>query len=168
VEGRWRGLTVRDRSCSQSIVLLAAKNQLMNAQYTTTVTSSGGREGHVRSADGVLDLQLSMPKELGGSGKPGTTNPEQLFAAGYAACFENGLLRAARERKVRPTGSSVSATVGIGRREDGRFRLEVTLTVKLDGVERAKAEALARAAHDEICPYSRAVRSNVDVAVRVA
>jgi len=140
----------------------------MNAQYTTTVTSSGGREGHVRSADGVLDLPLSMPKELGGSGKPGTTNPEQLFAAGYAACFENALLRAAREQKAKLSGSSVTATVGIGRRADGRFGLEVALTVKLDGVGRAEAEALARAAHEEICPYSRAVRGNVDVAVTVA
>jgi len=140
----------------------------MNAQYMTTVTSSGGREGHVRSADGILDLPLSMPKELGGSGKPGTTNPEQLFAAGYAACFENALLRAARERRVRLSGSSVTATVGIGRRDDGRFGLEVALAVKLDGIERAEAEALARAAHQEICPYSKAVRGNVDVAVSVA
>ena len=68
----------------------------MNVLYTAAATSSGGREGHVRSSDGVLDLPLAMPKELGGSGKPGTTNPEQLFAAGYAACFENALLRVAR------------------------------------------------------------------------
>ena len=139
----------------------------MTAQYTAVATSSGGREGHVRSADRVLDLPLSMPKELGGSGKPGTTNPEQLFAAGYAACFENALLRAARERKVRLNGSSVTARVGIGRREDGRFGLEVALLVALPGVERAEAEALARAAHEEICPYSRAVRGNVAVEVRV-
>jgi lipoyl-dependent peroxiredoxin len=140
----------------------------MNAQYMTTVTSSGGREGHIRSSDGVLDLPLSMPKELGGSGKPGTTNPEQLFAAGYAACFENALLRAAREQKLKLSGSSVTATVGIGRRDDGRFGLEVALAVKLDGVGRAEAQALARAAHEEICPYSRAVRGNVEVAVSVA
>jgi lipoyl-dependent peroxiredoxin len=139
----------------------------MDAQYRTVVTSSGGREGRIRSADGVLDLPLSMPKELGGSGKPGTTNPEQLFAAGYAACFENALLRAAREQKVKLSGSSVSATVGIGRREDGRFGLEVALAVRLDGIGRAEAEALARAAHVEICPYSRAVRGNVEVAVSV-
>ena len=139
----------------------------MNAQYTAVATSSGGREGHVRSSDGVLDLPLSMPKELGGAGTPGTTNPEQLFAAGYAACFENALLRAARERKVQLNGSSVTARVGIGRREDGRFGLEVALAVSLPGVERAEAEALARAAHEEICPYSRAVRGNVAVEVRV-
>jgi lipoyl-dependent peroxiredoxin len=139
----------------------------MNAKYMTIVTSSGGREGHIRSSDGVLDLPLSMPKELGGSGKPGTTNPEQLFAAGYAACFENALLRAAREQKLKLSGSSVTATVGIGRRDNGRFGLEVALAVKLDGVGRAEAEALARAAHEEICPYSRAVRGNVEVALTV-
>jgi osmotically inducible protein OsmC len=136
----------------------------MNAQYTAVATSSGGRQGHVRSSDGVIDLDLTLPKELGGLGKPGTTNPEQLFAAGYAACFENALLRAARERL---DGSSVTASVGIGRREDGLFALEVTLAVSLPGVERAQAEALARAAHEEICPYSRAVRGNVEVEVKV-
>ena len=140
----------------------------MNAQYVAAATSSGGREGRVRSSDGVLDLPLSMPKELGGSGKPGTTNPEQLFAAGYAACFENALLRAARERKVRLNGSSVTARVGIGRREDGLFALEVALAVSLPGVERAVAEELARAAHEQICPYSRAVRGNVEVTLTVA
>ena len=139
----------------------------MDAQYTAEATSSGGRQGHIRSSDGVLDLPLSMPKELGGPGTPGTTNPEQLFAAGYAACFENALLRAARERKVRLNGSSVTARVGIGRREDGFFALEEELAVSLPGIERADAEALARAAHEQICPYSRAVRGNVDVAVRV-
>jgi osmotically inducible protein OsmC len=131
------------------------------------VTSSGGREGHVRSADGVLDLPLSMPKELGGSGKPGTTYPEQLFAAGYAACFENAILRAARERKVKLDGFSVRATVGIGRRADRRFGLDVALAVSLAGVERAEAEALARAAHEEICPYSKAVRGNVEVTIKL-
>jgi osmotically inducible protein OsmC len=144
-----------------------AEKEFMNAQYTTTVTSSGGRQGHVRSADGVLDLSLSMPKELGGTGRPGTTNPEQLFAAGYAACFENALLRVARERKVRLAGSAVTATVGIGRQDDGFFHLKVALAVKLDGIERAEAEALAEAAHEQICPYSRAVRGNVEVQVRV-
>ena len=140
----------------------------MNVLYTAAATSSGGREGHVRSSDGVLDLPLAMPKELGGSGKPGTTNPEQLFAAGYAACFENALLRAARERKVKLNGSSVTARVGIGRLENGRFSLTVDLAVSLPGLERAQAEALAREAHEEICPYSRATRGNIDVNVTVA
>ena len=139
----------------------------MDVMYTAEATSSGGREGRVRTADGVIDLPLSMPKELGGLGKPGTTNPEELFAAGYAACFENAMLRAARERKVRLEGSSVTARVGIGRMENGRFNLKVDLAVSLAGISRAEAEALAHAAHEEICPYSRATRGNIEVSVSV-
>jgi Ohr subfamily peroxiredoxin len=139
----------------------------MDVLYTAEATSSGGREGRVRTSDGVIDLALSMPKELGGLGKPGTTNPEELFAAGYAACFENALLRAARERQVRPDGASVTARVGIGRMENGRFGLKVDLLVAVAGVARAEAEELARAAHEEICPYSRATRGNIDVTVAV-
>ena len=98
----------------------------MNILYTATATASGGREGSVRSSDGILDLPLSMPKELDGSGRA-ATNPEQLFAAGYAACFENALLRAAREGKVAIGNSTVTASVGIGRKENGRFGLAVDL-----------------------------------------
>jgi lipoyl-dependent peroxiredoxin len=140
----------------------------MDVLYTAEATSSGGREGRVRTSDGVLDLPLSMPKELGGSGRPGSTNPEELFAAGYAACFENAILRAARERKIRLSGSSVTARVGIGRAQNGRFSLQVGLVVSLSGLERVDAEALARAAHEEICPYSRATRGNIEVKVAVA
>jgi Ohr subfamily peroxiredoxin len=139
----------------------------MDVMYTAEATSSGGREGRVRTSDGVLDLPLSMPKELGGPGRAGTTNPEELFAAGYAACFENAVLRAARERKVKLDGSSVTARVGIGRMENGRFNLTVDLKVSLSGVGRDEAEALARAAHEEICPYSRATRGNIEVSVAV-
>jgi Ohr subfamily peroxiredoxin len=125
----------------------------MDVMYTAEATSSGGREDRVRTADGVIDLPLSLPKELGGLGKPGTTNPEELFAAGYAACFENAMLRAARERKIRLEGSSVTARVGIGRMENGRFNLKVDLAVSLAGIPRAEAEALATAAHEEWdCP----------------
>jgi len=140
----------------------------MDVLYTAEATSSGGREGRVRTSDGVLDLPLPMPKELGGPGRPGATNPEQLFAAGYAACFENALLRAAWERRVRLEGSSVTARVGIGRMENGRFNLQVDLVVSLAGVDEAAAAVLARAAHEEICPYSRATRGNIDVKVSVA
>jgi Ohr subfamily peroxiredoxin len=139
----------------------------MDVLYTAEATSSGGREGRVCTSDGVIDLALSMPKELGGPGRPGTTNPEELFASGYAACFENALLRAARERKVRLESSSVAARVGIGRLENGLFGLKVDLVVTVTGVERAEAEALASAAHEEICPYSRATRGNIDVTVAV-
>jgi Ohr subfamily peroxiredoxin len=139
----------------------------MDAQCTAVATASGGRRGHLRSSDGVSDLDLTLPKELGGLGKPGTARPEQLFAAGCAACFENAILRAAREQRVRLSGSSVTAEVGIGRQADGFFALRVALAVSPPGPERAQADELARAAHEEICPYSRAVRGNVEVAVTV-
>jgi Ohr subfamily peroxiredoxin len=115
----------------------------------------------------LIDLPISIPKELGGLGKPGTTNPEELFAAGSAACSESAILRAARERKVRLEGSSVTARVGIGRMENGRFNLKVDLAVSLAGIALAEAESLANAAHAEICPYSRATRGNVEVSVSV-
>jgi osmotically inducible protein OsmC len=137
------------------------EERIMKALYTATATASGGREGHVRSSDGVLDLDLSMPRELGGSGRT-ATNPEQLFAAGYAACFENALLRVAREQKKTVNTSSVTAEVGIGRLETGRFGLAVELKVALPGMERTEAEALVAAAH-QICPYSNATRGNIDV-----
>ncbi len=138
----------------------------MQAQYTATATATGGRQGRVRSADGALDLPLAMPKELGGPGGL-ATNPEQLFAAGYAACFENALLRVARERKAPIRESSVTAHVGIGREADGFFRLSVRLEVSVPGRDRAEVEEMARLAHAEVCPYSRATRGNIDVRVGV-
>jgi osmotically inducible protein OsmC len=138
----------------------------MPVLYTATATAVGGRQGHVRSSDGVLDQNLALPKELGGPGGH-ATNPEQLFAAGYAACFENALLRVARERKTPIRDSSVTAHVGIGREEDGYFRLSVALDVSVPGRDRAEVEEMARIAHEEVCPYSRAVHGNVDVQVKV-
>lgn len=104
----------------------------MQVLYTATATATGGRQGCIRSSDDVLNLQLAHPKELGGPGGA-ATNPEQLFAAGYAACFENALMRVARERKAPLTESSVTAHVGIGREADGYFRLVVTLEVSAQG-----------------------------------
>ena len=138
----------------------------MQVLYTATATAIGGRQGHVRSSDGVLDVPLLYPKELGGPGGA-ATNPEQLFAAGYAACFENALMRVARERKAPLQGSSVTAHVGIGREEDGYFRLKVDLEVSAPGRERAEIEEFARIAHEEVCPYSRATRGNIEVSVHV-
>ena len=138
----------------------------MQVLYTATATAIGGRQGHVRSSDGVLDVPLLYPKELGGPGGA-ATNPEQLFAAGYAACFENALMRVARERKAPLQGSSVTAHVGIGREEDGYFRLKVDLEVSAPGRERAELEEFARIAHEEVCPYSRATRGNIEVSVHV-
>jgi Ohr subfamily peroxiredoxin len=138
----------------------------MQVLYTATATATGGRQGRIRSSDGVLDHQLAHPKELGGPGGA-ATNPEQLFAAGYAACFENALMRVARERKAPLQESSVTAHVGIGREADGYFRLTVTLEVSAPGRDRAEVEELARIAHEEVCPYSRATRGNIDVDLRV-
>lgn len=138
----------------------------MTPLYTATASASGGRQGHVRSADGVLDLPLAYPKELGGAGGH-ATNPEQLFAAGYAACFENALMRVARERKAPLQGSSVTAHVGIGREADGYFRLRVDLEVSAPGRARAEIEEIARIAHEEVCPYSRATRDNIEVGIAI-
>jgi lipoyl-dependent peroxiredoxin len=138
----------------------------MDALYTAKATSSGaGRSGHVRSDDGVLDKDLSIPREMGGPGGDGT-NPEQLFAAGYAACFHSALQLVARREKVRLTDSTVTAEVGIGKQGEG-FGLAVTLVVALPGVERADGEKLVDAAH-QVCPYSNATRGNIDVTLRVA
>lgn len=138
----------------------------MDVLYTATATATGGRQGRVRSSDGVLDLGLAMPKELGGAGGA-ATNPEQLFAAGYAACFENALLRVARERKAPIRESSVTAQVGIGREESGFFRLTVALEVSVPGRDRAEVEEMVRVAHEEVCPYSRATRGNIEVETKV-
>src|SRR6516225_8695443 len=109
----------------------------MHALYTATATAVGGRNGSIRSSDGVLDLQLALPKELGGPGGA-ATNPEQLFAAGYAACFENALLRVARERKAPIRESSVTAHVGIGREDNGYFKLVVELEISVPNRDRAE------------------------------
>ncbi|RYB07105.1 organic hydroperoxide resistance protein [Lichenibacterium ramalinae] len=138
----------------------------MDILYTASATAVGGRQGRIRSLDGVLDHALAHPKELGGPGGE-ATNPEQLFAAGYAACFENALLRVARERKAPIQASSVTAHVGIGRGADGFFRLRATLEVSVPGRDRSEVEDLARIAHEEVCPYSRATRGNMDVEIRV-
>lgn len=131
--------------------------------YTATARSTGdGRSGHVRSSDGLLDLDLVPPPELGGKG--GATNPEQLFAAGYAACFHSALKGAARREKVTLGASTVAADVGIGPRDAGGFGLTVALHVELAGVDQAAADELVAAAH-QMCPYSNATRGNVEVSI---
>jgi osmotically inducible protein OsmC len=129
--------------------------------YTATATATGdGREGKVRSSDGRLDLELAVPAEMGGAG--GATNPEQLFAAGYAACFHNALRRVARTAGAEVEGSQVTAEVGIGPAGGGTFGLAVTLRIALPLVAPELAEKLAARAH-EVCPYSNATRGNIDV-----
>ena len=132
--------------------------------YTAEATAVGGREGHIKSSDGVLDARLALPKQLGGPGGA-ATNPEQLFAAGYAACFESAVRFVAREQKVTLTETAVTAQVGVGPRSAGGFGLTVALKVALPGVDRAVAESLITFAHDNICPYSHATRGNVEVSV---
>ncbi len=133
----------------------------MSAVYTAVATATGeGRNGHARTDDGLIDLDLTVPKEMGGPG--GGANPEQLFAAGYAACFHGALKLVARQQKATFSDSAVTAEVGIGPNETGGFALEVTLRVELGGIEQAAAEQLVEAAH-QVCPYSNATRGNVPV-----
>jgi Ohr subfamily peroxiredoxin len=132
--------------------------------YTAKATSTGdGRNGHVVSSDQRLDLDLALPPEMGGSGNG--TNPEQLFAAGYSACFHSALRIVARRARVDPGDSTVSAEVGIGP-EGEAFGLVVTLIITIPGLEREQARELAEAAH-QVCPYSRATRGNISVELRV-
>lgn len=129
--------------------------------YNTSATAHGGRTGKVTTADGHLAVELSIPKALGGAGGEGT-NPEQLFAAGYAACFQSALGVVARRAHVDTNGSTVTGVVGLLPNGAGGYKLKVELQVALPGTERALAEQLVSQAH-EVCPYSNAVRGNVDV-----
>lgn len=137
----------------------------MKVLYEAHATATGGRDGRVCTDDGALDLRMTLPKALGGAGGVGS-NPEQLFACGYAACFDNALMHVARQRKIKLDGSRVDATVGIGPNEQGGFELAVRLTVTLPGLPREQAQALVEQAH-AVCPYSNAVRGNVEVALEL-
>jgi lipoyl-dependent peroxiredoxin len=132
--------------------------------YTAKATSTGdGRNGHVVSSDQRIDFDLALPPEMGGDGNG--TNPEQLFAAGYSACFHSALRVVARRAKLDPGESTVSAEVGIGPDGDA-FGLVVTLIISIPGLEREQVRELAEAAH-QVCPYSRATRGNISVELRV-
>lgn len=135
----------------------------MTTLYKTQATAFAGRNGQVKTDDGLLDLALSYPKEMGGSGA--ATNPEQLFAAGYSACFSNAILHVAREAKVALKNAPVTAEVGIGPNETGGFVLTVSLAAELD-LPQEQALKLTKVAH-QVCPYSNAVRGNIDVKVTV-
>jgi osmotically inducible protein OsmC len=133
--------------------------------YTATATATGGRDGRVRSADGTLDLALTMPRELGGSGAAGA-NPEQLFAAGYSACFGSALAHVARAQKITTGPVEITAAVTIGPVGQA-FGLAIELVASLPELPRDQAEALVQAAH-QVCPYSNATRGNIVVDVRLA
>jgi len=133
--------------------------------YASQATAQGGRGGHVRTSDGRLDLPLDVPVEMGGPGGPGT-NPEQLFAAGYAACFQSALMRVAAAQRLAIPRSKLIARVGIGPASEGGFGLSVALDLEAPGLDRAQAATLMERAH-ELCPYSRATRGNIDVVLSV-
>lgn len=133
----------------------------MKTLYQTRASATGGRNGHVVSADGVLDLKLAIPREMGGPGGA-LSNPEQLFAAGYAACFDSALAFVAAQHKLKLAGTRVDATVGIGQNGSGGFGLAVKLDVTIPDLPREEAEALLAQTHT-VCPYSNALRGNVDV-----
>src|SRR6266436_792527 len=120
--------------------------------YEAEVTATGGRDGKASSSDGLLSVSLSLPKEMGGPGGQGT-NPEQLFAAGYAACFQSALMLIARRQHVDANQSAITAKVGVGPTGDGGFGLEVELQVSIPGVDKATGEQLVELAH-QVCPYS--------------
>lgn len=135
----------------------------MKAIYTATATSTGGRDGRSVSSDKKLDVKLSVPKDLGGTGGEGT-NPEQLFAAGYSACFIGALKHVAASKKISlPKEPEITADVGIGENPKGAgFAITVKLTIRLPGLDEAAKQSLVDTA-DQVCPYSNAIRDNVDV-----
>jgi osmotically inducible protein OsmC len=133
--------------------------------YTARATATGGRAGHAVSDDGILDLDLKPPKEMGGPG--GATNPEQLFAAGYAACFQSALAVVGRRQDVDTSDSTVEADVTIGTIPGGGYGLAVAIRVSIPGTDAETTRALAEAAH-QVCPYSNATRGNIDVTISAA
>lgn len=135
----------------------------MTTLYTTKATASAGRNGQVTTDDNMLDLALSYPKEMGGTGE--ATNPEQLFAAGYSACFSNAIIHVAREMKIKLTQAPVTAEVGIGPNDTNGFSLTVALVITLE-LENTEAQELVKIAH-QVCPYSNAVKGNIDVKLSV-
>lgn len=135
--------------------------------FTATATATGGRNGHSEAQDHSVAVDLSVPKAMGGPGRPGTTTPEHLFAAGYAACFGGALDYVATQKKKNAKGASVTCSVTIGPRDAGGFGLMVKLHVKDKSLPQAELAALAREAHEQICPYSHATRNNVPVEIEV-
>ena len=136
---------------------------MMKTIYTAAATATGGRNGHVTSDNGVLDLQVRVPKAMGGANDD-FTNPEQIFAAGYAACFDSALNLVIRQQKIKIGETAVTANVSIGPAENGAFGLAVELAVNVPGVSAEEAQQLAERAH-QICPYSNALKNNVEVTI---
>jgi lipoyl-dependent peroxiredoxin len=135
--------------------------------FTATATATGGRNGHTEASDHSVAADLSVPKEMGGPGKPGTTTPEHLFAAGYAACFGGAIDFVAKQHKKNAAGAVVTCAVSIGPRDGGGFGLAVKLHVVDKSLPQAELAALVNEAHEKICPYSHATRGNVAVDIDV-
>jgi osmotically inducible protein OsmC len=135
--------------------------------FTATATATGGRNGHTQTSDGVVKADLSVPKEMGGPGRPGTATPEHLFAAGYAACYGGALDFVAKQHKKDASKASIQCAVTIGPRDGGGFGLSVKMRVEDPSLPQSDLESFAKEAHEKICPYSHATRNNVDVAFEV-
>ncbi|HVY43525.1 MAG TPA: Ohr family peroxiredoxin [Hyphomicrobiaceae bacterium] len=131
--------------------------------FTATATAVGGRNGHTEASDGLVSLDLSVPKEMGGPGKPGTGTPEHLFAAGYAACYGGAIDFVGKQQKKDASKARITCAVSIGPREGGGFGLAVKMRVEDKSLPQDELAALAKEAHEKICPYSHATRGNVDV-----
>ncbi|TCB47707.1 organic hydroperoxide resistance protein [Acinetobacter sp. ANC 4779] len=138
----------------------------MSTLYSTKVKAIGGRSGTIHSEDGILELNLALPKELGGRG--GETNPEQLFAAGYAACFGNAIIHVSRNKqhKIHDNDVEVLSTVGMVANGNGGFALTVNLDVTISGISQTEAEQIVEETH-QVCPYSNAIRGNIQVSTTV-
>jgi Ohr subfamily peroxiredoxin len=153
---------------ARPVVTAALKEACMsvNVIYKTNATATGGRDGRARTEDGTVDVNLVVPKEMGGPGGEGA-NPEKLFAAGYSACFLGAMKAVSGKEGVKvPADATVTATIGFGPRSEGGYGITADLAIDLPGVDRADAERLVQAAH-EVCPYSNATRNNVDVGLTV-
>src|SRR5262245_63833899 len=135
--------------------------------FTATATAAGGRNGHSESDDGMVKVDLSVPKAMGGPGKPGTATPEHLFAAGYAACFGGAIDYVAKQQKKNAASAKITCSVTIGARDAGGFGLAVKMRVEDKSLKQAELEALTKEAHEKICPYSHATRNNVNVQFEV-
>jgi Ohr subfamily peroxiredoxin len=139
----------------------------INPLFTATATASGGRNGHTESDDGLVKVDLSVPKAMGGPGKPGTATPEHLFAAGYAACYGGAIDFVGKQHKKDASKAKVTCAVSIGPRDGGGFGLSVKMRVEDKSLPQADLAALAREAHEKICPYSHATRGNVNVQLEI-
>jgi lipoyl-dependent peroxiredoxin len=139
----------------------------IKALFTATATATGGRNGTTQSSDGVVKFDLSVPKEMGGPGRPNTATPEHLFAAGYAACYGGAIDFVGKQHKQDASKASITCSVSIGPREGGGFGLSVRMRVEDQSLPQADLQAIATEAHEKICPYSHATRGNVDVAFEI-